>query len=46
MGFETTIPLFERAKTVHSSDRATTVIGMATVLEDVKRQGEMVVRAK
>jgi hypothetical protein len=25
--FETTIPMFERAKTVHASDRAATVIG-------------------
>jgi hypothetical protein len=27
MGFEPTIPVFERAKTVHASDRAATVIG-------------------
>jgi hypothetical protein len=27
VGFEPTIPAFERAKTVHASDRATTVIG-------------------
>jgi hypothetical protein len=28
VGFETTIPVFERAKTVHALDRAATVIGM------------------
>jgi hypothetical protein len=27
VGFEPTIPLFERAKTVHDLDRAATVIG-------------------
>jgi hypothetical protein len=27
VGFEPTIPAFERAKTVHASDRAATVIG-------------------
>jgi hypothetical protein len=27
VGFETTMPVFERAKTVHASDRAATVIG-------------------
>jgi hypothetical protein len=27
MGFETTIPAFERAKTVHALDRAAIVIG-------------------
>jgi hypothetical protein len=27
VGFETTIPVFERAKTVHALDRAATVIG-------------------
>jgi hypothetical protein len=27
MGFEHTIPVFERAKTVHALDRAVTVIG-------------------
>jgi hypothetical protein len=27
VGFETTIPAFERAKTVHALDRAATVIG-------------------
>jgi hypothetical protein len=26
-GFETTIPVFEQAKTVHALDRAATVIG-------------------
>jgi hypothetical protein len=28
VGFEPTIPVFERAKTVHALDRATTVIGI------------------
>jgi hypothetical protein len=28
VGFEPTIPVFERAKTVHALDRATTVIGV------------------
>jgi hypothetical protein len=27
VGFEPTIPVFERAKTVHALDRAATVIG-------------------
>jgi hypothetical protein len=27
VGFETTIPMFELAKTVHALDRAATVIG-------------------
>jgi hypothetical protein len=27
VGFELTIPMFKRAKTVHASDRAATVIG-------------------
>jgi hypothetical protein len=30
MGFELTIPVFKRAKTVHALDRAATVIGIAT----------------
>jgi hypothetical protein len=29
MGFEPTIPVFERAKTVHTLDRAATVISLA-----------------
>jgi hypothetical protein len=28
VGFESTIPVFERAKTVHALDRAATVIGL------------------
>jgi hypothetical protein len=31
VGFEPTIPVFERAKTVHASDRATTVIGIRSI---------------
>jgi hypothetical protein len=30
VGFEPTIPVFERAKTVHALDRAVTVIGLLT----------------
>jgi hypothetical protein len=30
-GFEPTIPIFERPKSVHASDRAATVIGMSTL---------------
>jgi hypothetical protein len=30
VGFEPTIPVFERAKTVHALDRAATVIGYAS----------------
>jgi hypothetical protein len=30
VGFEPTIPVFERAKTVHALDRAATVIGFQT----------------
>jgi hypothetical protein len=30
VGFEPTIPAFERAKTVHALDRAATVIGCVT----------------
>jgi hypothetical protein len=32
VGFETTIPAFERAKTVHALDRAATVIGLKAKL--------------
>jgi hypothetical protein len=31
VGFEPTIPAFERAKTVHASDRAATVIGVELI---------------
>jgi hypothetical protein len=31
VGFESTIPVFERAKTVHASDRAATVIGRENI---------------
>jgi hypothetical protein len=31
VGFEPTIPLFEQAKTVHTLDRATTVIVTVTI---------------
>jgi hypothetical protein len=32
MGFEPTIPVFERPKTVHALDRAATVIGAWTIV--------------
>jgi hypothetical protein len=31
-GFESTIPVFERAKTVHALDRAATVIGIIIII--------------
>jgi hypothetical protein len=37
VGFEPTIPMFERAKTVHASDRAATVIGIHEVQNPIKR---------
>jgi hypothetical protein len=33
VGFESTIPVFERAKTVHASDHAAPVIGIGAVLQ-------------
>jgi hypothetical protein len=33
VGFEPTIPVFERAKTVHALDGAATVIGLSWKLE-------------
>jgi hypothetical protein len=33
VGFELTIPVFERAKTVHASDRAATVIGIQPIIQ-------------
>jgi hypothetical protein len=35
VGFEPTIPVFERAKTVHASDRAATVIGWTAMYQYV-----------
>jgi hypothetical protein len=35
VGFEPTIPVFERAKTVHALDYAATVIGFITVTIDL-----------
>jgi hypothetical protein len=32
VGFETTLPVFERAKTFHASDRAAAVIGKLGIL--------------
>jgi hypothetical protein len=32
VGFESTIAVFERAKTVHASDRAATVIGLSNIV--------------
>jgi hypothetical protein len=42
VGFESTIPVFERVRTVHASDRAVTVIGWSNVMQrtvsvDMKR---------
>jgi hypothetical protein len=38
LGFEPTIPLFERAKTVHALDRPATVVGSScTVLLKLER---------
>jgi hypothetical protein len=34
VGFEPTIPVFQRAKTVHASDRAAAVIGRINLLRD------------
>jgi hypothetical protein len=34
VGFKLTIPVFERTKTVHASDRAATVIGFCNYLAD------------
>jgi hypothetical protein len=36
VGFEPTIPAFERAKTVHALDRAATVIGIASSSVEIK----------
>jgi hypothetical protein len=33
MGFEPTIPVFQRAKVVHDLDRAAIVIGITTILQ-------------
>jgi hypothetical protein len=32
VGFESTIPLFERAKTVHALDRSATLIGLELII--------------
>jgi hypothetical protein len=37
VGFEPTIPVFKRAKTVHALDRAATVIGLHLLLKAIKR---------
>jgi hypothetical protein len=36
VGFEPTIPVFERAKTVHALNRATTVIGLLEFVERIQ----------
>jgi hypothetical protein len=38
VGFESTVPAFERAKTVHALNRAATVIGISTRLHGVVSQ--------
>jgi hypothetical protein len=35
MGFEPTIPAFERAKTLHALDRAATVVGFFTIYSPI-----------
>jgi hypothetical protein len=40
VGFEPTIPAFERAKTVHALDRAATVIGELQGLTDYYSAGK------
>jgi hypothetical protein len=37
MGFETTIPVFERAKTHHALDRAATILGLVHLEFDTSR---------
>jgi hypothetical protein len=39
VGFEPTIPLFDRAKTVHALDRAATVIGPGSGMRSSKTSG-------
>jgi hypothetical protein len=42
VGFEPTIPVFERAKTVHALDRAATVIGKERFCDDqIKERGDV-----
>jgi hypothetical protein len=38
VGFEPTIPVFERAKTVHALDRAVTPIGLLVLYGDLKQR--------
>jgi hypothetical protein len=35
VGFEPTIPAFERMKTIHALDRATTVIGISVISKEL-----------
>jgi hypothetical protein len=37
-GFETTIPVFKRAKTFHALDRAATVTGCVTIYNPLIKQ--------
>jgi hypothetical protein len=46
VGFEPTIPVFERAKTVHASDCAATVIGEAVLRKPKKEFSEEKVKGK
>jgi hypothetical protein len=41
VGFELTIPVFEREKTVHALDRAATVIGYDKVIPGLNKQQVM-----
>jgi hypothetical protein len=43
MGFESTITMFETAKTIHASDHAATVIGLlVTILVQITRESPVV----
>jgi hypothetical protein len=41
VGFETTVPVFERSKTFHAFDRAATVIGVRGLTEVKKHFGRI-----
>jgi hypothetical protein len=43
VGFEFTIPVFERAKTVHALDRVATVLGTVNVTIIIKLSTEMTI---
>jgi hypothetical protein len=43
VGVEPTTPVFERANTVHTLDRAATVIGMQTLERESNRRMEKII---